>query len=141
MRLKGAGFIVVCLLFGVLFFCSQTEKTEGKELKVSQEIPISVSGDSAILYWDAPDSSSNGGNFAFYDFYYKTVTQIGWTLLYKGIPSSDSPHVVVYKKDLAANGNLFYFAVRGVMADSSKSSFHASFDSSAGPFPWYVRWE
>ena len=140
MRLEVTSSFVLCLLSGILFFCSQTETKADKVREFSKEIPIEVSVDSVTAYWDAPDSSSNGGRFAFYEFYYRPVTQTGWTLLYGGIPESDSPHVVVHKKDLGGSGNLFYFAVRGVMADSTKSPFHASFDSTAGQSPWYVRW-
>lgn len=136
-------FAKLSLSAGVLIFslCGQaTEKRTIKMIKLSgmryMEI---VEADSISVCWDPPAISSD--TVAYYELFFRSQKDSGWTLAKGNIPASQTPNQFVRHSDLSPTDSIFYFGVRSVAKSGMKSDFHFSTDSSAGPAGgWFVMW-
>lgn len=91
---------------------------------------LTVSGPTFTLAWDSgsPDVDA-------YRVYWRTHGEETWLLLADAV--SETQHAI-------AEGDLPYgtyeFAVSSLATDGAESSLHHSFDETADPEPWILRW-
>jgi hypothetical protein len=140
--IRTESLIMISLFLMMLLFswCSQTENSDIiKNKKAESAYPFVKRGDSIVVYWNSP--SDNRDSVDYYELFYRTAKDSGWTSLKENIPSVDSPKVTVYRSDIDSKDSIFYFAVRFVAKNGMKSSFHFCYDSTASPPNWFVLWK
>lgn len=135
------GRILTAICSFALFFCtsSQTENRSATNKTTRTEFQNPISTDSVVIYWNPPAAPPD--SVAYYDLCYRTATQNTWNFIKTQIPATANPHTTLHRTDVAEGDSIFYFAVRAVAKNGSKSDFHTSSDTTAHPPYWYVFWK
>lgn len=90
------------------------------------------------LAWTPPEE--NKDSIESYELWYKTNNNQIYNLL-KNVTASDSPSVVLNRDSIPDPDSIFYFRIRTVMKNGSKSGYHYTTDTNAVPRDgWFLLW-
>lgn len=130
---------IVCIISGIILIgCTETENAKSSNIGISNEYPIHFEGEALSLCWDPP--LNNSDSVSSYEVYYHSGKSSSWIILKQNIAAGVIPSVIINRTEIDSTDSIFYFAVRSVMKDGTKSDYHQSMDSTAIPPYWCLKW-
>ena len=127
----------------ILFLCSCDAAREEHSVSLIEDhtnlYREIVTEDSVSICWHCDPALEGSVNH--FELYYQPKSGNDPVVLESYIPFSSTPCAMIRRADLNHGDSAYYFAVRAVGINGTRSDFHLSSDSKANLEGWYIIWK